>query len=326
MPVQLHVAAGDHTHWLVDLVEGQKLVIGRSPDVDLSFEADSQMSGRHLQISCSGETALIEDLGSTNGTFVRDNLVTSSTLANGDTFRCGITEFVIKTVTNDAAEASAPAAQTVVPAAAGGGAAAAAPPKSAAPVFVGVSLQVEGFIEETAPQILERFQLADAFPIAPNPDETPESFATRLVETEEANHCVTFMAYALPKRAAVWWLTKCIEEVESIHGEEDQKLLEHVQKWVLDPSDELRRHGMQQAELLEMSTPASWAAVGAFWSGGSMGPVDTPVVEPKDELFGKAISGGTILASVFQKPEMAFEKQKYFTELGLKIASGEMSL
>ncbi|TWT48216.1 FHA domain protein [Thalassoglobus neptunius] len=324
MPVQLHVVAGDHTHKLVDLIEGQKYVIGRNPDVDLSFEADSQMSGNHLQISCSGETVLIEDLGSTNGTFVRDNLVTSSTLANEDTFRCGITEFVIKAAETTSPEPPA-SAQTVVPAAAGAAPAAEAP-KPAAPVFVGVSLQVEGFIEETAPLVVERFQLNDAFPISPNPDETPESFANRLIETGEPNHCVTFMAYALPKRAAVWWLTQCIEEVESLHGEEDGKLLKHVQEWVIDPTDELRRNGMQQAEALEMSTPTSWAAVGAFWSGGSMGPAENPPVEPKDELLGKAISGGAILASVFQKPEMAFEKQKVFTEIGLKIASGELSL
>ncbi|GAB4281800.1 MAG: hypothetical protein Kow0067_01460 [Coriobacteriia bacterium] len=45
------------------------LVVGRSPDADFVI-ADDFVSSLHCRISPSGEGAVIEDLGSTNGTLV----------------------------------------------------------------------------------------------------------------------------------------------------------------------------------------------------------------------------------------------------------------
>jgi len=45
------------------------IVIGRSPGADIVI-ADDFVSSRHVRITPSGEEALIEDLGSTNGTVV----------------------------------------------------------------------------------------------------------------------------------------------------------------------------------------------------------------------------------------------------------------
>lgn len=55
-----------------------------------------------------------------------------------------------------------------------------------------------------------------------------------------------------------------------------------------------------------------------------MAPPDVPAVEPKDNLAGKAISGGAIMASVFHAPEKAPEKQKGFIQLGIEIAEGKL--
>ncbi len=64
-------------------LENKETIIGRATDCDFSIN-DSRISRHHLQISISGNQATIEDLGSTNGTFVNGERITRRTLQNGD--------------------------------------------------------------------------------------------------------------------------------------------------------------------------------------------------------------------------------------------------
>src|SRR5205823_3691716 len=49
--------------------QGQVLIVGRDPGCDRVFNL-ATVSGRHARLTRAGETILIEDLGSRNGTFV----------------------------------------------------------------------------------------------------------------------------------------------------------------------------------------------------------------------------------------------------------------
>lgn len=59
------------------LFEGENIV-GRTPDCEVQIVAGS-VSRRHARIFASGGEASIEDLGSTNGTFIDDEPITSIT-------------------------------------------------------------------------------------------------------------------------------------------------------------------------------------------------------------------------------------------------------
>ncbi|HLB59366.1 MAG TPA: GGDEF domain-containing protein [Bdellovibrionota bacterium] len=66
-----------------------QVVIGRSAEVDIRIDVP-QMSRRHSVIKIEEDKAVIEDLGSTNGTFVNDvRVVRPIVLAEGDHIRCG---------------------------------------------------------------------------------------------------------------------------------------------------------------------------------------------------------------------------------------------
>jgi DNA-binding winged helix-turn-helix (wHTH) protein len=70
------------------LEEGEN-VIGRDPKVGIFLDHKS-VSRRHARIAISGEGALIEDLHSKNGTFVRgDRIEAPSRIADGDKIRLG---------------------------------------------------------------------------------------------------------------------------------------------------------------------------------------------------------------------------------------------
>lgn len=65
------------------LLEEAETLIGRAEDVDICI-ADSRISRHHLRIVFSKGEAIIEDLDSTNGTFVNGERVKQRPLKNGD--------------------------------------------------------------------------------------------------------------------------------------------------------------------------------------------------------------------------------------------------
>ena len=66
---------------------------GRSA-VDIALEADGYASGRHCRFVRGQDADVIEDLHSTNGTFVNGQRLNGTrTLAQGDTITIGQTQF-----------------------------------------------------------------------------------------------------------------------------------------------------------------------------------------------------------------------------------------
>jgi pSer/pThr/pTyr-binding forkhead associated (FHA) protein len=69
-------------------VDREKLVIGRGPGADVAFD-DDQISAHHAALEFTGEAFRIQDLGSTNGTFVNGKPVQARELAAGDRIELG---------------------------------------------------------------------------------------------------------------------------------------------------------------------------------------------------------------------------------------------
>lgn len=101
----------------VEVVEGAEagrqltlsapLEIGRKDDLSLSVD-DSQVSRLHARISPSESGAVVEDLGSTNGTYVNGHPVHGHRhLLPGDRVRMGLTVLELRSTEQVAARASA---------------------------------------------------------------------------------------------------------------------------------------------------------------------------------------------------------------------------
>ena len=72
----------------IPLHEGENLV-GREPDVAVWIDS-AAVSRRHARITIAGDPALVEDLGSKNGTYVRGARITSPCgVVDGDEIRIG---------------------------------------------------------------------------------------------------------------------------------------------------------------------------------------------------------------------------------------------
>lgn len=70
-------------------------VIGRREDCDLRI-AVGDVSRKHSKVSVDGDAARVEDLGSSNGTFVNGKRVNASPLAAGDVLKVGPVIFVVQ--------------------------------------------------------------------------------------------------------------------------------------------------------------------------------------------------------------------------------------
>lgn len=73
------------------------LVAGRDDDLDIPLGADGYASGRHARFARGQDADVVEDLHSTNGTFVNgDRLVGVRALAAGDVVTIGQTQLAYR--------------------------------------------------------------------------------------------------------------------------------------------------------------------------------------------------------------------------------------
>ena len=138
------------------------------------------------------------------------------------------------------------------------------------------------------------------------------------------NDAVRLAAHALPKREAVWWACMCAGAVpDPALLPADAAARVAAEAWVRKPTDDaLRRVAWEAAQKTSFRSPEAWAAVGAFWSGGSMAPEGQPVVPPAEHLTGVAISGAVVMASVRGHPERAQARLERFLIAARDIANG----
>lgn len=92
---RLRVVSGPNAGQTVDV--GEEIVIGRE-DTDLAID-DDEMSGRHAVVRRHANRLQVEDLGSTNGTFVDGTRIAEPTLLGGGAeIKVGTTVLVVEGV------------------------------------------------------------------------------------------------------------------------------------------------------------------------------------------------------------------------------------
>ena len=94
-PSLLVIMDGEQAGAMMRLAD-RPVTIGRAPDIEVSLQ-DDYSSGRHARLFPQGSRWFLEDLGSTNGTFVNGTKLTRATpLEVGTDFRVGRTTIQLR--------------------------------------------------------------------------------------------------------------------------------------------------------------------------------------------------------------------------------------
>jgi hypothetical protein len=157
--------------------------------------------------------------------------------------------------------------------------------------------------------------------IRARPDaESSLQFFAALSKSRTPEEAVTFGAYLLPRRRAVWWGHECVRSVIHLLSDQDLKMLQLAESWVREPEEEHRIRAMDEGLNARTKTPGAWIALAAGWSGGSLAPPEAPKVPPPTYLTARAVNAGILgaLARV-DIPHRAGTLQA-FVEMGIGLA------
>jgi hypothetical protein len=113
MGLLLEINAGPMAGKKVAIVSGQTITFGRATGrAKFALPHDTFMSGVHFAVECGPSGSRVQDLKSSNGTFLNGARILDAMLANGDEIKGGQTIFAVKIVA-DAKLASLMASQEV---------------------------------------------------------------------------------------------------------------------------------------------------------------------------------------------------------------------
>jgi hypothetical protein len=97
-PLALRFISGKYQGGEFPLIPGREIHIGRSNDLDMVL-AEDMVSRRHARIGFHGEDIFIEDIASTNGTFVNGEKIKRARLREGDRVLIGTS--ILKVVVSE---------------------------------------------------------------------------------------------------------------------------------------------------------------------------------------------------------------------------------
>jgi pSer/pThr/pTyr-binding forkhead associated (FHA) protein len=296
----------------VILRDGQVYYIGRALPSDMVCAEYPQMSSVHFSVRWFGDQCEVTDRGSANGTWINGRrLKEPATLRVGEDLKAGKATFRL------VVEGEGSQTDTSAP-----------PPDRTQQTAVDEVSSTQIPAEKPA-TIASAKAIADIAPLEPASKEllVEDMPAARFVELlasrEQYLDAVRVVAHALPKQLAVAWACRCVRVAfgEDLSAAESAALAA-AEAWLTDPSEERRRAAGLAADAAKQA-PAGWAAMAAFWSGGSMAPPQAPVVPPGPTLTAHAAGGAIMLAAVSRHPEKAPQKYVEFLRIGEELMNGQ---
>jgi hypothetical protein len=312
----LEIVDGPGTGRRILLRDGQVRYVGRTDQADDSCPENPTMSSVHFSVRWFAGQCEVKDLNSANGTWRHGKKISETLLGAGDEIKAGKATFRL-VVDEGAGMHTAevpdmPHRDTSLELASA--AAIAEPTKGPDPLLA------TGLAVANAAALSSSVQLSDVSKAMLVDDMPVPQFVELLSSREQFLDALRVVAHAVSKRSAVDWACRC---VRTASGDDlsplDDAAIKAAEAWVAEPDEDHRRKAQAAAEAAEQKTAASWAAMAAFWSSGSMAPPSAPVVPPAPHLTAHAAAGAVMLAAVARQPEKAPEKYQKFLQLGREL-------
>jgi hypothetical protein len=174
----------------------------------------------------------------------------------------------------------------------------------------------------TARQVFDAFPAAREDIAAEATNDGPLVFLRALADSPTPEDAVTFCAYLLPRREAVWWACHCVRALQAARGITETEPLRLAEAWVRDPEEEMRQKALAHGLAADPARADSWVALAAGWSGGSMAAPEQPTVPPPPHMTAKAVRAAVLMAIAVIGATDRRRALKACVEAGLRFAEG----
>jgi hypothetical protein len=149
----------------------------------------------------------------------------------------------------------------------------------------------------SAAQVFEAFPSAQGDIEAKPTDDKPLDFVDKLLRSQAPEDSVSFCAYMMDRRQAVWWAAACVRALGGPRNREEEVALLTAEAWIRDPEEHRRKAAMELAMDGDKDLPGVWVAMAAGGSGGTMvtgSQAPGPPVPP--HLCARAVRAAVLVA------------------------------
>lgn len=170
--------------------------------------------------------------------------------------------------------------------------------------------------------------LFDAYPSAPDDvgeaDGTTASldFVRASAAARDWQKAISFCVYLLPKRATVAWGCRSLRRMAVTFNASDERALSFAEAWVAEPEEALRGKALALGNVNDHRAPATWLALAAGWSSGSVVPPEFDAVPPEPEKTARAVRVALLMGLSTLRSPARDHVMTACLEDGIELAGG----
>lgn len=120
----------------------------------------------------------------------------------------------------------------------------------------------------------------------------------------------------------MWWGCQSLRRINAHPTPPEAAALNLAETWVREPEDHHRRTALDFGLNGNSKLPATWMALAAGWSGGSLAPREFGGMPPAPDQAARAIRAGLLIALSRLSSADTPKLMKPCVEDGIKLAGG----
>ncbi len=166
---------------------------------------------------------------------------------------------------------------------------------------------------ETFPPAVTRLKVAAS-------DDSPLAFLKDLSNREKLEDAVTFCAYLLPRREAVWWACASARSFLGAIEPARAQALNAAEAWVREPDEAHRLAALGVGSRGDPNDAPTWLALAAGWAGGTLNGDAKPPVPAPQYLTPRAARIAILLGAQRTAPVERTARLRACIAEGMKLA------
>jgi hypothetical protein len=175
----------------------------------------------------------------------------------------------------------------------------------------------------TVQDLFQAFPMARHDVGAADADQPSLDFLQAATGARNWHKAVSFCAYLLPRRVSVAWGCRSLRRMFDRFDASDSRALDFVESWVRHSDEQSRNKALAIGHANDPEQPATWLALAAGWSGGSVVPAEFAPVEAKPDQTARAVRAALLIGVCRLPRESRDGIMTACLEDGIQLARGE---